>query len=91
MDTISPPRQSMVDWTEEILRKDGRSMRKEIACVTLAAAVYMIWQERNQRIYQKKNRTEELLARAIQSLVRLRICYLANTYTKYRKCIDFIE
>ncbi|KAG5585586.1 hypothetical protein H5410_046020, partial [Solanum commersonii] len=48
-------------WNEEqIWAQDqykGKLLEAEIFHITLAASVYYIWQERNQRIFQKNNRS----------------------------------
>ncbi|KAH0703531.1 hypothetical protein KY285_017809 [Solanum tuberosum] len=54
-------------WAQDHYK--GKLPEAEIFRLTLAANVYYIWQERNQRIFQKKNRScDELVRRIIQEV-----------------------
>lgn len=56
-------------WEEElewaITHATGKAMQDEVYRMTLSAAVYYVWQERNYRIFQRKERTTEVIIRNI--------------------------
>ncbi|KAK4713160.1 hypothetical protein R3W88_019067 [Solanum pinnatisectum] len=59
----------MAGWTEEmdwaISYATGKAIQDEVYRMTLAATVYYVWQERNYRIFQKKERTAEVIIRSL--------------------------
>nr|XP_009781619.1 PREDICTED: uncharacterized protein LOC104230493 [Nicotiana sylvestris] len=50
-------------WME--VNERGRSARAEVSRMAIAGCVYHIWQERNMRIFQNKQRQEEQVIRQI--------------------------
>ncbi|KAH0778466.1 hypothetical protein KY290_004893 [Solanum tuberosum] len=52
-----------MDWA--ISHATGKAIQDEVYMMTLAATVYYVWQERNYRIFQKKERTTEMITRSI--------------------------
>ncbi|WMV07465.1 hypothetical protein MTR67_000850 [Solanum verrucosum] len=60
---------SSAGWTEEIewatLHANRKSIQDEVYRMTLAAALYYIWQERNHRIFQQKERSIEEIIKQI--------------------------
>ncbi|KAH0775665.1 hypothetical protein KY290_007076 [Solanum tuberosum] len=66
-----------VGWTEEmdwaISHATGKTIQDEVHRMTLATAVYYVWQERNYRIFQKKERTTEVITKSIIQEIHCRI------------------
>ncbi|KAH0666117.1 hypothetical protein KY285_027323 [Solanum tuberosum] len=56
-------------WTEEIYwaisHATGKAIQDKVYRMTLAAAVYYVWQERNYRIFQKEERTTKMITKSI--------------------------
>jgi len=50
-------------WAQEHYK--GKLLEAKIFCISLAASVYYIWQEKNQRIFQKVIRSCDVLVRTI--------------------------
>lgn len=69
-------RRSALSWSEEvewaILHAKGRNLQAEVYRMELAAAVYHIWQERNCRIFQQKQRSGEAILKMIVQEVHCR-------------------
>ncbi|KAH0689390.1 hypothetical protein KY289_016748 [Solanum tuberosum] len=61
-------RQSM-NWQEEvqwaIRNMKGKSSKMQVYRMTMAGALYWLWRERNCRIFQKKQRTQESIVRQV--------------------------
>ena len=65
--------QKSAGWNEEIewatMHANMKSIQDEVYRMTLAAALYYIWQERNHRIFQQKERSiEEIIKQIIQEI-----------------------
>lgn len=54
-------------------RTRGNSFEVRVGRLTSAAVVYIIWQERNQRIFQNKFRTENGVLRILKGMFKLRL------------------
>ncbi|KAH0720490.1 hypothetical protein KY284_005520 [Solanum tuberosum] len=63
-------------WTEElnwaVKHASSKTIIAELYKMTLAAAIYYIWQERNYRIFQNKERNIEMINRAITQGIHCR-------------------
>nr|XP_009623283.1 uncharacterized protein LOC104114523 [Nicotiana tomentosiformis] len=59
-----------VKWLEQVSK--GKSAGASVCRMTLAAAVYHIWQERNNVIFQKKRRTSNAILRLIIQEIHVR-------------------
>ena len=62
--------------TELVEKLNGNSVGSIIRRVCLAASVYLIWQERNQRIFRDEKRSWEELYEVLLETIRLRLMSL---------------
>ncbi|GKF00995.1 hypothetical protein Tco_0027918, partial [Tanacetum coccineum] len=67
----SSPLEDIVTFLVPISKK--RSARSVIAKLVFAACSYFIWQERNYRLFKKKERSKEQVLELIMSIVRLKL------------------
>ncbi|XP_060181963.1 uncharacterized protein LOC132611564 [Lycium barbarum] len=60
---------SNMEWTDELKWAEtwckGRSSKAEVYKIVLAAAVYYVWQERNNRLFQKRSKGVDGVLRQI--------------------------
>ncbi|XP_071695920.1 uncharacterized protein [Rutidosis leptorrhynchoides] len=63
-------------------QKCNKSIWSIIRRLVFGAVIYMIWGERNARIYQDKKRSEDVLIKAIFDVVRLKLFGLKIHYSK---------
>jgi len=63
-------------WTEELTwaieHASSKTIQAEIYRMTLAAAIYYIWQERNYRNFQNKERNTEIITKVIIQSIHCR-------------------
>ncbi|KAG5591587.1 hypothetical protein H5410_042101 [Solanum commersonii] len=88
-----PWRRNTAGWTEEIDWAISHATRKaiqdEVYRMTLAAAIYYVWQERNYRIFQKKERTTKMITRSIireihcRSSMQLKLAEFIRNFNYY--------
>ena len=61
---------------------DGNSIRSITRRLVLAASVYLIWQERNHRIFRDEQRSCDDLFKILQDIIRMRMMSLKVKATK---------
>ncbi|GKC78298.1 RNA-directed DNA polymerase, eukaryota, reverse transcriptase zinc-binding domain protein [Tanacetum coccineum] len=66
-----------VDWKEIVkdlgTMRNGKNISSVIRRICVAACVYMIWQERNYRIFRDEKRTWEILFKMVWETVRMKL------------------
>ena len=67
----------------------SRSVRSVISKLLFAAAAYVIWQERNNRLFKKQSRSEAQVVDFIKSTVRLKL--LTCRFKKTANVIDLVR
>ncbi|GKC95579.1 reverse transcriptase zinc-binding domain-containing protein, partial [Tanacetum coccineum] len=74
-----------VDWKETnwsnnveafAIRWNGNSINSIIIRISLAASVYMIWQERNNRIFRDEMRNPDEIYKILEDIIRIRLLSL---------------
>ncbi|XP_059281045.1 uncharacterized protein LOC132034692 [Lycium ferocissimum] len=65
-----------MDRTNEVLwmcaQVNGKAAQSQVCRMVVAGSVYILWQERNNRVFQQKERTPEILIRMIVQEVMVR-------------------
>ena len=69
---------------------NGNSINSVVRRLSLATCVYMIWQERNCRLFRDERRSEEVLFRNVCDLVRNRLRGLNVKESKATKKVEEI-
>ena len=72
-----------------ILTAKSRSVRSVVSKLLFAASTYVIWQERNNRIFKKVKRSEDQVVDFIKSTVRLKL--LTCRFKKTSNVIDLVR
>uniref|UniRef100_A0A5B7C5Q8 Reverse transcriptase zinc-binding domain-containing protein n=1 Tax=Davidia involucrata TaxID=16924 RepID=A0A5B7C5Q8_DAVIN len=70
----------------------GDSFKASLLKLTLSAVVYLLWEERNSRIFKGKRRDEGMLIKAIQSAIYYATYSwrgVANTYSNWELSLSF--
>lgn len=88
---MQKPQLPLEEWVQDIIQDKGKKPAKDIQYLSIAATIYMIWKERNKRLFKHKGRQTDELILSIQSIVRDRTLFLAKSYKKYKNCIGSIE
>lgn len=81
----------VVDWA--VQHRRGRGFQNAIFKLSLAAAIYFIWRERNAWIFQGKTRNESALAGVILEAARSKLSsWTSVKYTAHnrRLCDDWL-
>lgn len=60
--------EDLLNWTK------GSSLQARLGRLSFAVVVYCVWQEWNQRIFQRKFRTEAVVLVDIESYLRAKAC-----------------
>ena len=83
---------SCASWCDEVdeavRRYKGDSLPARVGRVAMAAAVYSIWYERNQRIFASKCNSESQVIESISTLLSAKVCnwQVKRTYVNWLVC-----
>ncbi|KAJ0833348.1 putative RNA-directed DNA polymerase [Helianthus annuus] len=71
MDTVEPRWTEIVDWLKH--RSRSKSARNLLCKLIVAASMYVIWQERNNRLFKNHARPPDIISKAVIERVRYKL------------------
>ena len=81
---------TLESMTASILRSKAPKAHKQITSAIYAAAIYFIWQARNQLLFKNRSISAQATVISIKEQIRHRILFLSTLSSSYSKLVDVL-